>query len=100
MRWPGRAPRAPLPLTHDGLFRHRGGRDKGGVRAGPGDHLGEVRVAQPRAELREVRLQGPGALVLLCGRGRREGGAGAWPQGEDPAEVDGLTDGLYKCQTH
>lgn len=38
--------------------------------AGPVDNFGEVRVAPPRAELGEVGLEDPGALVLLCGGGQ------------------------------
>jgi hypothetical protein len=37
------------------------------VGAGSDDNLGEVRVAQARAELCKVGLEDPGALVLLCG---------------------------------
>lgn len=59
------------------------------MRAGPGDNLGEVGVAPAGAELSEVDLEGPGALVLLCGQeGDRERGLGM-----------GLTD-ILKCKMH
>lgn len=70
----GRHPGVPLSLTLGGLFRHRSGGEKGRVRAGPGHNFGEVGVARQRTELGEVDLKDPGALVLLCGAGRREAG--------------------------
>lgn len=46
------------------------------MRARPGDNFGEVGVARARAELGEIRLEDPGALVLLCGAA---GGRRLWP---------------------
>lgn len=54
----------------------------------PGDHFGEVHVARARAELSEVCLQHPGALVLLCagrGRPRERGRASSHRQGTTEA---------------
>lgn len=41
--------------------------------ARPGDNFWEVLVSRPRAELGEVGVQEPGALVLLYGAGERDG---------------------------
>lgn len=67
---------APLSLTYCGLLRRRGRGGEGRLRAGSGDHFGEVRVAPPRAELSEIHLEDAGALVLLCRGGARVGGKG------------------------
>lgn len=76
---------APLSLTYGGLFRRRSGGDESRVRAGPGDHFGEVRVAPPRAEFGEVHLQEAGALVLLCGVGEESRKGSAAPRRAAPA---------------
>lgn len=72
------------------------------MRAGPGDHFGEVGVARPGAELGEVGLQDPGALVLLCARGgRRRGRRRGLSVGGPRSEAQRLTDvlkGKMRCK--
>lgn len=81
---PGRPPWRLQSLTYCGLFRRRGRGGEGQLRAGAGDHFGEVGVATPRAELSEIHLEDASALVLLC-RGGDESGWG----GPNRAELAG-----------
>lgn len=64
--------------------------------AGPGDNFGEVRVTRALAELSEVCLQGPRALILLCGQGKRPQ---AWHRDlhthPPPTRLSGSAAGFY-----